>query len=103
MGQFHVGGPVTCLRVDGNKAAIKYRFDQATGSAASFKGGGVEVFVEDNGPPRDGQPADAAGFNPPQPAGVFQLNESQCDDPNTASYTTVMSGNYTVREGEQGP
>jgi len=98
MGQFHVGGPVTCLRVDGNKAAIKYRFDRATGSAAPFKGGGVEVFVEDNGPPRNGQPVDANAFNPPQPAGVFQLNESQCDDPNTANYSPVISGNYTVRD-----
>ena len=39
MGEFEVQGPVTCLRVDGNKAAIKYRFKTATsvtptGSAA---------------------------------------------------------------------
>jgi hypothetical protein len=104
MGAFHVEGPVTCLRVDGNKAAIKYRFDQATGSAAPFKGGGVEVFVEDNGPPRDGQPVDANASNPPQTADEFRLNDpSQCDDPNTASYDTVTSGNYTVREGTRGP
>jgi hypothetical protein len=103
MGEFHVAGPVTCLRVDGKKAAIKYRFDHATGSAAPFQGGGIEVFVEDNGPPRDGQAVDANGFSPPQPAGVFQLNESQCDDPNTATYNTVISGNYTVRDGDQGP
>jgi hypothetical protein len=98
MGAFHVGGPVTCLRVDGNKAAIKYRFDQATGSAAPFQGGGVEVFVQDNGPPRHGQPVDANAFNPPQLAGAFQLGQSQCDDPNTMSYNTVISGNYTVRD-----
>jgi hypothetical protein len=98
MGQFHVGGPVTCLRVDGKKAAIKYRFDQATGSAAPFKGGGVEVFIEDNGQPRNGHSVDANANNPPQPAGVFQTTESQCDDPNAASYSTVISGNYTVRD-----
>lgn len=106
MGAFHVAGPVTCLRVDGNKAAIKYQFDHATGSAAPFKGGGVEVFVEDNGPPRDGQPVDAVGYGPlstPQPAGVFQLTQSQCDDPTMVTYSTVISGNYTVREGEQAP
>jgi hypothetical protein len=97
MGEFHVAGPVTCLRVDGNKAAIKYRFDLATGSAAPFKGGGVEVFVEDNGEPRGGQPVDANANNPPQPAGVFQLTASQCDDPSAAGYNTVISGNYTVR------
>src|SRR5205823_4617461 len=28
-GEFRVSGPVTCLRVDGNRAAIKYRFNQA--------------------------------------------------------------------------
>jgi hypothetical protein len=98
-GEFKVAGAVTCLRVDGNKAAIKYRFDQAEGSAAPFKGGGVEVFVEDNGQPRHGQPVDANAFRPPQPAGVFQTTASQCDDPNTATYDTVTSGDYTVRDG----
>jgi hypothetical protein len=98
MGDFEVQGPVTCLRVDGNKAAIKYRFSQASGSAAPFQGGGVEVFVEDNGKPRQGQPVDANAFRPPQPAGVFDLTATQCDDPNTASYDTVTSGDYTVRD-----
>jgi hypothetical protein len=98
MGEFEVQGPVTCLRVDGNRAAIKYRFKRATGSAAPFQGGGVEVFVEDNGEPRGGQPVDANAFRPPQPAGVFDTNASQCDDPNTATYDTVTSGNYVVRD-----
>lgn len=98
MGEFEVQGPVTCLRVDGNRAAIKYRFKRATGSAAPFQGGGVEVFVEDNGEPRAGQPVDANAFQPPQPAGVFEANATQCDDPNTATYDTVTSGNYTVRD-----
>jgi hypothetical protein len=98
MGDFEVEGPVTCLRVDGNRAAIKYRFRRATGSAAPFQGGGVEVFVEDNGEPRRGQPVDANAFRPPQPAGAFDTTATQCDDPNTASYDTVSSGNYTVRD-----
>ena len=66
-GDFQVAGPVTCLRVDGNKAAIKYRFTQATGSAAPFLGGGVEVFVEDNGRPSAGQAVDANADQPPEP------------------------------------
>jgi hypothetical protein len=95
---FEVQGPVTCLRVDGNRAAIKYRFTTATGSAAPFLGGGVEVFVEDNGEPRAGQPVDANASRQPQPAGVFDTNASQCDDPNSATYDTVTSGNYTVHD-----
>ena len=98
MGDFEVQGPVTCLRVDGNRAAIKYRFKRATGSAAMFQGGGVEVFVKDNGEPRRGQPVDANASQLPQPAGAFDANASQCDDPNTAAYDTVTSGNYVVRD-----
>jgi|SRR4051794_23056813 len=98
MGEFEVQGPVTCLRVDGNRAAIKYRFNKATGSAAPFEGGGVEVFVEDNGEPRRGQPVDATASLPPEPAGVFDTNAAQCDDPNSAAYDTVTSGNYVVRD-----
>ena len=97
-GEFRVSGPVTCLRVDGNKAAIKYRFNQAEGSAAPFKGGGVEVFVKDNGEPRHGQPVDANAARPPQPSGVFDATATQCDDPNSATYDTVSSGNYVVRD-----
>jgi hypothetical protein len=63
-----------------------------------FQGGGVEVFVEDNGEPRAGQPVDANAFRQPQPAGVFDANASQCDDPNSATYDTVTSGNYTVHD-----
>ena len=97
-GEFKVSGPVTCLRVDGNRAAIKYRFAHATGSAAPFEGGGVEVFVEDNGPPRGGHAVDANAFRPPEPAGVFDAGAAQCDDPNTATYDTVTSGDYVVRD-----
>ena len=103
MGEFEVQGPVTCLRVDGNRAAIKYRFRRATGSAAPLQGGGVEVFVQDNGEPRGGQPVDANAFRPPQPAGAFDTNASQCDDPNSATYDTVTSGNYVVRDRAVGP
>src|SRR2546423_7797347 len=89
MGDFEVQGPVTCLRVDGNRAAIKYRFKRATGSAAMFQGGGVEVFVKDNGEPRRGQPVDANASQLPQFPGEFDTNASQCDNPNDAPYDTV--------------
>jgi hypothetical protein len=102
MGDFAVSGPVTCLRVSGNKAAIKYRFSQASGSAAAFQGGGVEVFVEDNGRPHHGQPVDAATFDPPQAAGAFDAAAAQCDDPNTAAYNRVESGDYTVKHRARG-
>ena len=58
MGAFRVSGPVTCVRVEGNEASIKYRFRHASGSAAAFKGGGVEVFIKDSGHGRHGKPAD---------------------------------------------
>lgn len=101
MGEFEVSGPVTCLRVEGNRAAVKYRFSQASGSAATFKGGGVEIFITDNGPPRDGQPADEVGFLSPQPKGVFDADASRCDDPNTVNYEKVTSGDYTVRDRDE--
>jgi hypothetical protein len=82
---------VTCLRVVGNKAAIKYRFAKATGVAEPFKGGGIEVFIEDNTPQAD---ANAAGE--PQTAAVFNATATQCDNPNMAPFSTVREGNYTV-------
>ena len=102
-GEFEVQGPVTCLRVEGNRAAIKYRFRTATGSAAPYQGGGVEVFVEDNGEPRRGQPVDRNAFQFPQFAGQFDTNAANCDDPDNATYDTVTSGNYVVRDGTAGP
>jgi hypothetical protein len=98
MGEFEVSGPVTCLRVEGNRAAIKYRFDQASGSAAPFLGGGVEVFVEDNGKARGSQPVDANAAGAPQTAGAFDVAATQCDDPNLAPYDTVESGDYRVKD-----
>lgn len=94
---FQIQGHVTCLRVDGNRASVKYRFESAEGSAAAFDGGGVQVFIEDNGEPRAGQPTDRSAFDAPQPAGLFQLDESRCDDPDTRlTYDGEESGNYLV-------
>src|SRR6516225_12482982 len=91
MTAFELEGPVTCLRVEGNKAAIKYRFVKATGVAEPFKGGGIEVFIEDNSPQAD---ANASGA--PQMAAEFNAHAAQCDDPSGAPFSTVREGGYTV-------
>jgi hypothetical protein len=83
---FEVEGPVTCLRVEGNRAAIKYRFAKASGIAEPFKGGGVEVFIEPN--------ANASGG--PQTAAEFNPAATQCDDPNMVTFSPLRSGAYTV-------
>jgi hypothetical protein len=38
---FEVEGPITCMRVEGNRASIKYRFKRASGPGAPPQGGGV--------------------------------------------------------------
>jgi hypothetical protein len=93
MTAFELEGPVTCLRVERNKAAIKYRFAKATGVAEGLKGGGIEVFIEDNAPQPD---ANAAGE--PQTAAVFNASATQCDDPNMAPFSPVREGGYTVAD-----
>jgi hypothetical protein len=94
---------VTCLRVEGNEAAIKYRFRHASGAAAPFKGGGVEVFIKDNGHGRHGKPVDENAFGEPQTKDVFDKNATMCDNPaTTATYSPVRSGRYTVRDRDGG-
>ena len=100
---FTAGGEVTCLRVEGNRASFKWRFERATGSAAPFEGGGVQAFVEDNGPPRGGTPVDGATLDPPQPAAAFELDADRCDDPDTRVYDRNESGNITVHDASGGP
>ena len=99
MEPFALEGEVTCLRAEGNRAAIKYRFKHAEGSAEPFEGGGAQIFLEDNGDPRGGQPVDRATFDPPQPAGVYDLAADECDDPGTrAGYDGIESGNFRVHD-----
>ena len=93
MTAFELEGPVTCLRVEGNKAAIKYRFAKATGVAEPFKGGGIEVFIEDNTPQPD---ANAAGEA--QTEAVFNMAATHCDDPAAAPFSPVREGGYTVAD-----
>jgi hypothetical protein len=95
---FQLGGPVTCLRVNGNRAAIKYRFNRAEGSAEPFKGGGVQIFIEDNGEPVGGAAVDATTFDEPQSRELFRLGARQCDDPNTRLYDQIESGDFRVHD-----
>lgn len=96
---FAVSGKVTCLRVAGNRATIKFRFDKAEGSIADHKGGGVQIIVQDNGKPRDGDAVDANGSDLPQRKEVFEATQSQCDDPALRpDYDPVDSGDYVVRD-----
>jgi hypothetical protein len=99
MEPFKLEGEVTCVEVRGNRAAIKYRFKHAEGSAEPFEGGGVQIFVEDNGKPSGGEAVDRTTFDPPQTSGVFDLNASQCDDPDSRlGYDQIESGNFTVHD-----
>ena len=94
---FRFGGEVTCLRVSGNRAAIKYRFDRADNPL--LVGGGIEIFAEDNGQPRNGQPVDQASFRAPLPRELFEATQPEvCDDPNTAVYSPIDHGNFVVRD-----
>jgi hypothetical protein len=106
-GDFKVEGPVTCLRVEpqpdgtGTTASIKYRFKSSTGSTAPPQGGGVEVFIEDNGPPEDRHPVDGNGTGPPLTPEAFEASDPKaCDDPNIAGqpYNPVDSGDYRLHD-----
>lgn len=106
-GDFKVVGHVTCLRVEpkplpeallkpGNRASIKYVVDNSSGSLAPPVGWVTEVFVEDNGNPRNGHPVDANSTLFPAPP---QLSDARtCDDPNVAGqpYNPVDQGDYRV-------
>jgi hypothetical protein len=114
IGEFRVEGEVTCLRVEskppleaaltgpGYRASIKYRFKNTSGSAAPPENGGVEVYIEDNGRPVNGDPVDANGTGAPLPPGAFEAaNPRACSDPNVAGqpYNPVDQGDYTVHDG----
>ena len=94
---FFLEGEVTCIRVTANRAAIKYRFKHAEGSAEPFQGGGVQIFLEDNGDPRNGIAMDRTAFDPPQVAGEFDLAATVCDDPTIRPYDQIESGNFVVQ------
>ncbi len=95
-GAFHVEGEVTCLRVVGNRATIKYRFTHTEGEGAPSEGWGVQVFIEDNGPPGHGVP-DANATDLPMPPALFDPQADVCELPR-GPFNPVDDGNYVVRD-----
>lgn len=96
---FEVDGPITCMRVEGNRASIKYRFRRASGPGAPPQGGGVQVYIEDNGKPQSGQPVDRVATEPPEPPGVFDAAAGVCTDPTlNPAWTPLESGDFDVHD-----
>jgi hypothetical protein len=96
---FEVEGPITCMRVEGNLASVKYRFKKASGPGAPPQNGGVQVYIEDNGKPVNAQPVDRVATEPPQPPGVFDAAAGVCTDPRlNPAWTPLESGDFTVRD-----
>jgi hypothetical protein len=66
---------------------------------AAFRGGGIQTFVEDNGPTRRGHAVDRGAIDPPQRAATFELTARSCDDPRTrATYEDLRTGDVRVRD-----
>jgi hypothetical protein len=96
---FDVEGPITCMRVEGNRASIKYRFKRASGPGAPPQNGGVQVYVEDNGKPVNGQPVDRVATEPPQPPGAFDAAAGVCTDPRlNPAWNRIETGDFSVRD-----
>jgi len=99
-GDFRVEGPVTCVLVVGNQASVKYRFQHTAGSAAPPEGGGVQVYIEDNGNPTRGRPMDRVATEFPVPPPFFELTADVCTPPSIVPvWTPIESGNYVVSDG----
>jgi hypothetical protein len=96
---FEVEGPITCMRVEGNRASVKYRFKRASGPGAPPQDGGVQVYIEDNGKATGAQPVDRVASEPPQPPGVFDAAAGVCTDPRlNPDWTPLESGDFDVRD-----
>ena len=97
---FFFEGPVTCLTVVGNHASFFYEFKHAEPSV--LEGGGIQVYVEDNGTPVTGQPVDGTSFDPPIPGpgpGMPPLEgPTVCPPPRITGYTPIESGNLIVHD-----
>jgi hypothetical protein len=94
---FEVEGPITCMRVEGNRASVKYRFKKSSGPGAPPQNGGVQVYIEDNGKATGGQPVDRVATEPPQPPGAFDAAASVCTDPRlNPAWTPLESGDFSV-------
>jgi hypothetical protein len=96
---FRFGGEVTCLDVEGNQASIKYRFDHADNPA--LVGGGIQIFVQDNGQPQDGDSSDLTGFLAPMNEAAFEASRpSYCVPPEAGNYTPSEEGDIVVHDAD---
>ena len=94
---FAFEGEVTCLLVTGNRASFKYRFKHSDTEPDLLDGGGIEVFVEDNGEP-SGDTPDESGFVGPFDEETFEATDpSRCDPPGATPFQ-VDSGNFVVHD-----
>jgi hypothetical protein len=85
------------MRVEGNRASIKYRFRRASGPGAPPQGGGVQVYIEDNGKPQSGNPVDRVATEPPEPPDVFDAAAGVCTNPTlNPAWTPLESGDFDV-------
>ena len=95
-GRFRLEGPVTCLRVVGNRAVFFYPFKNADPEVFGEKVNGNFIFVEDNGEPRrssgDGAP-DKIDFLGPLPSAVG----GTCPTPVEPRFN-LEEGNFTVHD-----
>jgi hypothetical protein len=99
LGEFRVEGPVTCTSIVGNRASIKYRFRRSQGPGAPPQNGGVQVYIEDNGRTRNGQPVDRVATEPPLPPGVFDATAEVCTPPQAnPAWTRIETGDYVVHD-----
>lgn len=87
LASFRLSGPVTCLDVSGHRAGLIYPITAASGPIGSkFKGQGVYITIQDNGPNQPEQ----AGFLGPAPVNSLK----SC--PALVPFLTVQSGHITV-------
>ncbi|HEX5895734.1 MAG TPA: hypothetical protein VFY47_05365 [Thermoleophilaceae bacterium] len=72
---------------------------QVEGPGAPPHNGGVQVYIEDNGKPQNGQPVDRVATEPPQEPELFDAAAGVCTDPTlNPAWNRIETGDYTVRD-----
>ena len=81
-------GHVICVRTDDNLASFVFEIEQGM-PQGSFR----TIFVEDNGPPVDGEPVDAVTGGP-----IAASPPNECPDPMEIVNRTLSEGNIVVHD-----
>jgi hypothetical protein len=90
---------ILCLRVVGNRASILARFRHTKNEPPRLDGGGIVVFVEDNGNPQPGGQSSDRHQNTRLSAPRFDLMvQMGCPDPTLASLVQQLRGNIHVTD-----